>query len=328
MHLACRIILLLCIGSTLATDSQIEDLPIQPTGITFGPPTPSTEPTPKPTTAPPTTKPTTASTTTKSTTSATTTTTSTTPASTTSSTTKPTTSSTTTAKPTPTPKPGKPEVNKFIGNYTGKSYICLMAQMAIQVEINVDKNNTVVMNIPKQPQNEIICPANDFETLTIKWESNNITFNFLKNKTSYEIQNVTANIVLPGDNSSTLLWHTKPEFQVSTKQSYLCVKDQALNLTDSKNASVARLHLSHLQYQAFMNTTEPEYSAVWDCEGANTSDVVPVVVGCVLAIMVVLILIAYLFGRRRCQARGYLSMFAQERSERDYIPMKTLSCFK
>lgn len=37
-------------------------------------------------------------------------------------------------------------------------------------------------------------------------------------------------------------------------------------------------------------------------------DVVPIAVGCALVGLVAIVLIAYLVGRRRSQARGYLSM--------------------
>lgn len=44
-----------------------------------------------------------------------------------------------------------------------------------------------------------------------------------------------------------------------------------------------------------------------DCS-FDTPDIVPITVGCALAGLVVIVLIAYLVGRRRSQARGYLSM--------------------
>lgn len=44
-----------------------------------------------------------------------------------------------------------------------------------------------------------------------------------------------------------------------------------------------------------------------DCS-FDTPDIVPITVGCALAALVVVVLIAYLVGRRRSQSRGYLSM--------------------
>lgn len=45
-----------------------------------------------------------------------------------------------------------------------------------------------------------------------------------------------------------------------------------------------------------------------DCSPHETPDVVPIAVGCALVALIVIVLVAYLVGRRRNQARGYLSM--------------------
>lgn len=47
--------------------------------------------------------------------------------------------------------------------------------------------------------------------------------------------------------------------------------------------------------------------AAEDCE-FDTPDIVPIAVGIALAALVVVVLVAYLVGRRRSQTRGYLSM--------------------
>ena len=44
-----------------------------------------------------------------------------------------------------------------------------------------------------------------------------------------------------------------------------------------------------------------------DC-AYQPNDVVPVAVGVTLAVLVVLVLVAYLFGRRRARQRGYQSV--------------------
>lgn len=45
-----------------------------------------------------------------------------------------------------------------------------------------------------------------------------------------------------------------------------------------------------------------------DCAPHETPDVVPIAVGCALVVLIIIVLVAYLIGRRRNQARGYLSM--------------------
>lgn len=44
-----------------------------------------------------------------------------------------------------------------------------------------------------------------------------------------------------------------------------------------------------------------------DC-AVETQDLVPIAVGCALIVLVVIVLVAYLIGRRRRQAGGYRSM--------------------
>lgn len=187
-----------------------------------------------------------------------------------------------------------------------------MVKMAVQVEVLKDKENSTTINVPKNVAYNASCRTNETEELIVFWGNNSVTFGFFKNSSDskYEVRFVNATILLPGANVTTNYYHIEPAFQVSDKQSYRCARDQPLNLTDLhlNTSTLAKLHISHLQYQAFVNTTEDHYASAWDCDGANTPDIVPVVVGCILAVLVVLVLVAYLFGRRRCQARGYLSM--------------------
>jgi lysosomal-associated membrane protein 1/2 len=49
------------------------------------------------------------------------------------------------------------------------------------------------------------------------------------------------------------------------------------------------------------------FSAI-DCPADDASDTVPIAVGAALAGLVVIVLIAYLIGRRRSRARGYQSV--------------------
>ncbi|KAL1513411.1 hypothetical protein ABEB36_002830 [Hypothenemus hampei] len=246
---------------------------------------------------------------------------------------KPTTSTTPNPTPitTPTPPPDNNlTINDYIGNYTDSKDICFMAKMAIQFEILKEKNSSFV-NVTKNDSYKVTCQKNITE-LIVQWNTttinNTVSFEFLKVNSTYELHEIKATLYFD-DNTNVTYFHKSPEFNIPDKLSYYCARDQALSLTNgSSNVTLAKVHLTSLQYQAFMNSTNAQYASVWDCDGANTSDVVPVVVGCVLAILVVLLLVVYLFGRRRCQTRGYLSMFTEEKNDSDYIPMKTLSCFK
>lgn len=76
---------------------------------------------------------------------------------------------------------------------------------------------------------------------------------------------------------------------------------------DSKVVDV-NATIAHVQFEAFHKQDTHQFSTARDCEAIDTPDIVPIAVGCALAGLVVVVLIAYLVGRRRAQARGYLSM--------------------
>ena len=49
------------------------------------------------------------------------------------------------------------------------------------------------------------------------------------------------------------------------------------------------------------------FQAASDCN-YRPNDIVPIIVGCALAGMVVMVLVAYMVGRSRSRARGYMSV--------------------
>lgn len=125
------------------------------------------------------------------------------------------------------------------------------------------------------------------------------------------------------------LHHKHDEFGTSLSKSYRCNKKQSMNFTDN-TLQKGTISISHLQFQAFVNATKKEFTIgkIWfkfliihkwfapsisilaeDCTPSDTPDVVPIAVGCALAALVIIVLAAYLIGRRRRQARGYLSMW-------------------
>lgn len=91
--------------------------------------------------------------------------------------------------------------------------------------------------------------------------------------------------------------------------SYHCTRAQWLNLTQSDlNEGKSTVQLSHMQLEAFHKENTVHFSTAKDCDSIDTPDIVPIAVGLALAALVVVVLIAYLVGRRRNAARGYLSM--------------------
>lgn len=102
---------------------------------------------------------------------------------------------------------------------------------------------------------------------------------------------------------------TDIEFKTPVGMSYHCTRAQWLNLTQTdKNVQSSTVQLSQLQFEAFHKDNKVHFSTAKDCDSIDTPDIVPIAVGLALAALVVVVLIAYLVGRRRNAARGYLSM--------------------
>jgi len=111
------------------------------------------------------------------------------------------------------------------------------------------------------------------------------------------------------------------EFLVPENRSYLCVDigDKSMlaekHWTDEHGgASGEKLFNSTItakkvQFDAFRgpNTFPDEFQTPSDCS-YRPNDVVPIIVGCALAGLVLMVLIAYLIGRRKSRARGYQSV--------------------
>lgn len=162
------------------------------------------------------------------------------------------------------------------------------------------------------------------QNLTLSWGSqsnstltaqNNFTLHFVKNDTDklYSLHHLEISLAAeksPTDkpNKTVTLIHMAPQFNTGLSNSYRCLKEQLLNLTlAGRNETVGQLKVSNLQFQAFRNDNTTVFGLAKDCS-FDTPDIVPITVGCALAGLVVVVLIAYLVGRRRSQSRGYLSM--------------------
>ncbi|XP_071454219.1 macrosialin-like [Hetaerina americana] len=297
------------------------------------PTTPSTTPTtPSTTPTTPSTTPTTPSTTPS--------TPSTTPApstTTTSTTTAPSTTSippTTAAPPVPPPAPlPEPEVGSWALSNSSTNLTCVIMRMALRMKIPYIStvNKTLEWGQLNLAKNANLTGKCDDESIKSNitqvrlWWSNNtnyldITFKRYDESNTFNITRLYLTQNVSGDafpnNTVKGMVHYQGNGSglfaveaVPIGSSYKCSHKVSVNLSEV-NASdrSAILAFSKVQLQAFVNSTSGNFGTVYDCPGMDTSDIVPIAVGCALAGLVIGVLIAYLVGRRRSHARGYLSM--------------------
>jgi lysosomal-associated membrane protein 1/2 len=100
---------------------------------------------------------------------------------------------------------------------------------------------------------------------------------------------------------------TDSPFKIPSNFSYHCNREQVLNATsDIKNERF--VVLSKVQFEAFKNDNTKKFSLAKDCDSNIKPDIVPIAVGLSLIALIIIVLIAFIVGRRRSQARGYLNI--------------------
>lgn len=96
-------------------------------------------------------------------------------------------------------------------------------------------------------------------------------------------------------------------FKVPSNFSYHCNHEQILNATtDMKDEKF--IVLSKVQLEAFKVDNTQKFSLAKDCDSNVKPDIVPIAVGLSLIALIIIVLIAFIVGRRRSQARGYLNI--------------------
>ncbi|XP_030057376.1 lysosome-associated membrane glycoprotein 1 isoform X2 [Microcaecilia unicolor] len=201
--------------------------------------------------------------------------------------------------PTSAPKSGKYQVN-------GTNYTCILADMGLQLNItylNVIKTNVLLFNV--DPQNVTVsgnCTVTS-AILTLTFEKTSLTFMFRKNDTTHKfyLGGVDVNTTLPPD-AKVPAYKAANEsimyLQTTLGKSYMCKTMQVLNITDTFSVNVF-----NVQVQAF-NIDGNNFGTEEECRMDEDSILVPIIVGAALAGLVLIVLIAYLIGRKRSHA-GY-----------------------
>ncbi|KYM99369.1 Lysosome-associated membrane glycoprotein 1 [Cyphomyrmex costatus] len=230
--------------------------------------------------------------------------------------------STTTTIPTvPTTLLPPPSTGKWI--VQENNTLCIVIQMAVQFNVSYTNDNVTIYKVMDVPSNGIAigkCGKTE-QNLTLSWESqnnttqNNFTIHFVKNETEkyYSLHHFEISLAaeeFPNDksNKTVTVIHMTPQFKTGLSNSYKCIKEQQMNLIfKGSNVTVGYLKVTNLQFQAFRSDNTTIFGLAKDCS-FDTPDIIPISVGCALAGLVIIVLIAYIFGRRRSQARGYLSM--------------------
>lgn len=224
------------------------------------------------------------------------------------------------APPTPAPEPKK---HKWQVTEKGSNITCILLEAEFTM-VFVYLNATSKQNISdhklyvpdnavasgkcnKDLSNIVLKFYNDWE-LTLTFNRTDKKYSVSEVKLMYQIVNGTLFPDAMEENSTTDE-DQKSIFSVNKENRYQCDNKEIIyNKAMKTPAGLKEISVKHLQVQAFRNSTSTDFSGpVSNCSADNVSQLVPIIVGATLAGLIVVVLIAYLIGRRRSR-RGYESV--------------------
>ncbi|KFQ75836.1 Lysosome-associated membrane glycoprotein 1, partial [Phoenicopterus ruber ruber] len=218
---------------------------------------------------------------------------------------KRTTSQVPTTSPAPTASPPNPAVGKY--NVTGPNGTCVLAYMGLQLNITYlkkdEKMGLDLLNfIPHNTTSSGTC-NNTSAFLSLTFEKTRVTFHFALNASAekFFLQGVNVSTTLPSEAKVPkfeALNDSMSELRATVGNSYKCSAEENLQVTDK-----ALVNVFNVQVQVFKIDGD-KFGAVEECQLDENNMLIPIIVGAALAGLVLIVLIAYLIGRKRSHA-GY-----------------------
>ncbi|XP_048460886.1 lysosome-associated membrane glycoprotein 2-like isoform X1 [Rhincodon typus] len=213
-----------------------------------------------------------------------------------------TTQTTSTVVPIPTkPSPDLPAV----GNYTIKngSDPCLLANMGLQLNITNTDNQTRVININSNSTASGHC-GDKHSVLLLEDTDATIQFHFFVEQAKFFLKEVKVSIRLLVNGSTTTFNCSNGNlkyWQAFVGSSYMCRNEQQLVVTDQLAINTFNVWVQPFEIK---NGT---FSRAEECSLDDDSILIPIIVGAALAGLIVIVVIAYVIGRRRSYA-GYQTL--------------------
>ncbi|XP_069842786.1 lysosome-associated membrane glycoprotein 2 isoform X3 [Dendropsophus ebraccatus] len=214
-----------------------------------------------------------------------------------------TTANTTSAAPTPTPKPeDKPATGNYsISNGTG---ICLMATMGLQINTTLLVGGKLVWTPFNFNPNRTSSSGNcGNESAVLRLSDNGtafVEFYFSIRKKNFHLQEVNVTITNATEMSQRTGYNLSL-WEASVGNSYLCHKEQVIKVSED-----LILNAFDVRVQPF-GVHNATYAAASECFLDDDSILIPIIVGAALAGLIVIIVVAYLIGRRKTYA-GYQTL--------------------
>nr|XP_009936390.1 PREDICTED: lysosome-associated membrane glycoprotein 1 [Opisthocomus hoazin] len=218
---------------------------------------------------------------------------------------KQTTSQVPTTSPAPTASPPNPAVGKY--NVTGPNGTCVLASMGLQLNITYARRDKkmgldLLNFIPHNTTSSGRCDSTS-ASLNLTFEKTRVIFYFALNASTekFFLQGVNLSTTLPSEATVPTFEasnNSMSELRATVGNSYKCSAEENLQVTDK-----ALLNVFDVQIQVFKIDGD-KFGAVEECQLDENNMLIPIIVGAALAGLVLIVLIAYLIGRKRSHA-GY-----------------------
>uniref|UniRef100_A0A8B9Q738 Lysosome-associated membrane glycoprotein 1 n=1 Tax=Apteryx owenii TaxID=8824 RepID=A0A8B9Q738_APTOW len=253
-----------------------------------------------------------------------------------------TTSQVPTTSPAPTALPQNPAVGKY--NVTGANGTCVLASMGLQLNVTYLKKDEKALNrklkkhtssplygplvasffpilwldlrstgqlqigldllnfVPHNTTSSGTC-GNTAAFLTLTFEKTRLIFHFALNASTekFFLQGMNVSTTLPSEAKVPKFEasnNSMSELRASVGNSYKCSAEENLWVSDR-----ALVNVFNVQIQVFKIDGD-KFGAVEECQLDENNMLIPIIVGAALAGLVLIVLIAYLIGRKRSHA-GY-----------------------
>ncbi|XP_026701634.1 lysosome-associated membrane glycoprotein 1 [Athene cunicularia] len=218
---------------------------------------------------------------------------------------KQTTSQVPTTSPAPTASPPNPAVGKY--NVTGPNGTCVLAYMGLQLNITYPKTDgkmglDLLNFIPNNTTFSGRCD-NTSAFLNLTFEKTRVIFHFALNASTekFFLQGLNVSTTLPSEAKVPKFEasnNSMSDLRATVGNSYKCSAEENLQVTNDTLVNVF-----NVQIQVFKIDGD-KFGAVEECQLDENNMLIPIIVGAALAGLVLIVLIAYLIGRKRSHA-GY-----------------------
>nr|XP_048295256.1 lysosome-associated membrane glycoprotein 2 isoform X2 [Myodes glareolus] len=204
-----------------------------------------------------------------------------------------------TATPTPTPTP-----TPKVGNYsvTNGNATCLLATMGLQLNITEEKV-PFIFNI--NPTTTNFTGSCHPQTAQLRLNNSQIKYlDFIfavKSENRFYLKEVNVSMYLPDGSVFSVANNNLSFWDAPLGSSYMCNKEQVMSVSRT-----FQINTFNLKVQPF-NVTKGKYSTAQECSLDDDTILIPIIVGAGLSGLIIVIVIAYLIGRRKSYA-GYQTL--------------------